>query len=95
MNGGGSGGHSVTIQDQKHAELTGVSEVESFQETGIDLLCESGAIAIEGENLRIESFSVESGKISIDGKITGIFYYEKAVKSSSRGGGLFARRPKQ
>ncbi len=95
MNGGGTQIHSVTIQERRHAELTGISEVESFQETGIDLLCESGAIAIEGENLKIESFSVESGRISIDGKITGIFYYEKAGKSPANRGGLFARREKQ
>ncbi len=95
MNGGENSVHSVSIQQQKHAELTGISEVESFHETEIDLLYVNGAIAVEGENLKIESFSVESGKISIDGKITGIFYYEKNNRSSSGRIGLFARRPKQ
>lgn len=94
MNGGENSVHSVWIQQQKHAELTGISEVESFHETEIDLLYVNGAIAVEGENLKIESFSVESGKISIDGKITGIFYYAKNSRSPGRIG-LFARRAKQ
>ena len=92
---GGTAAHSVAIQNCMHAELTGISEVESFHETEIDLLFANGAISIEGENLKIESFSVESGKISIDGKITGVYYYEKTGKSPKERGGLFARRIKQ
>lgn len=94
MNSGASV-HSVAIQNCMHAELTGISEVESFHETEIDLLFENGAVSIEGENLKIESFSVESGKISIDGKITGVYYYEKTGKTQKDRGGLFSRRTKQ
>ena len=55
--------HSVFIQDRSRAELTGIREVESFNETGIELLSHDGAVAIEGEMLKIDQFSVETGKI--------------------------------
>lgn len=86
--------HSVFIQDRSRAELTGICEVESFNETGIDLLSNDGAVVIEGEKLKIDQFSVETGKISIIGRITGIFYYEKQEKSALKRGGLFTHRAK-
>ena len=86
--------HSVFIQDRSRAELTGIREVESFNETGIELLSHDGAVAIEGEMLKIDQFSVETGKISVIGRITGIFYYEKQEKPAVKHGGLFARRQK-
>ncbi len=94
MNSEKSQSHSVTILDCKRAELTGICEVENFNETGIDLVSPMGGISIEGESLKIDHFSVDTGKIAICGKITGVFYYEKQDKSMTRRGGIFARRQK-
>ena len=84
--------HTVFIQDRSRAELTGICEVESFNETGISLLSHDGAIILEGELLKIDQFSVETGKISVIGRITGIIYCEKQEKNPAKRGGLFARR---
>ena len=83
--------HSVCIYDRQRVELTGVSEVDSFNDSGIVLITSFGEISIEGEDLKIDSFSVETGKVSVVGKITGLYYYEKnkSVKS-----GFFSRRSK-
>ncbi len=86
--------HVVVIRDKAKAELSGICEVENFHESEITLLCESGAVVIEGVGLKIDSFSVETGKIEITGCIGGIFYLEKSDKSGARRGGLFSRRPK-
>lgn len=94
MNNENTRPHNVFIQDRSRAELTGIREVENFNDTGIDLLYHDGAIAIEGEALKIDQFSVETGKISVVGRITGIFYYEKQEKNAAKRGGLFARRQK-
>lgn len=94
MNSENSQSHSVYMLDCKRAELSGISEVESFNETGIDLVSGFGGITIEGEELKIEQFSVESGKIAIVGRITGIFYEDRPDKTAVRRGGLFARRAK-
>ncbi len=86
--------HLVLIRDRQKAELSGVSEVENFNDTEISLSCVVGALVIEGDGLKIENFSVETGKMEITGCITGLFYYEKSDKSGARRGGLFARRQK-
>ena len=94
MNSENSQSHSIYISDRNRAELSGVSEVESFNDTGIELLSGFGGISVEGDSLKIEQFSVESGKILITGHITGVFYYEKPDKSGVRRGSIFARHPK-
>ena len=83
--------HSVCIYDCARAELCGISEVKSFHEEEVLLLSSYGEISIEGECLKIDNFSVESGKISITGKVTGLLYFEKhSVAKNS----IFARRTK-
>ena len=94
MNGDAVHPHSIFIDDCRRAELTGICEVENFNDTGIDLLSHHGTIAIEGEDLRIDSFSVDTGKISVDGKITGVFYYEKQDRAAAKRSGLFTRHKK-
>ena len=83
--------HNVCIYDRKKAEMTGISEVESFHDAGITLLSGFGTISVEGEELKIDSFSVETGKICISGNITGLYYYENAKPARS---GFFSRREK-
>lgn len=86
--------HSIFVQDRSRAEITGIREVESFNENGIDLISFDGGISVEGESLRIEEFSVETGKILVLGRITGVFYYDKQEKNSTKRSGWFPRRSK-
>ena len=83
--------HSVCIFDCARAELCGISEVKSFHDEEILLHSSYGEISIEGEGLKIDNFSVETGKISIGGKISGLLYYEKHTPVKN---GLFTRRTK-
>ena len=83
--------HSVSIFNRDRAELAGVTEVESFHDSEILLSSSFGDISVEGENLKIDSFSVESGKIVILGNIRGLFYFDKSRNS---GKGLFSRKAK-
>ena len=83
--------HNVCLYDRERAEMSGMDEVVSFHESGILLRAPFGEISIEGENLTIDQFSVETGKICITGKITGVLYYEK---NRTLKGGLFSRRAK-
>ena len=80
--------HSVVIENRQYAELTGILDVESYQESGIVLNSSQGEIAIDGVELKIESFSVETGKIRITGHIGGIYYNEHEKPR----GGWFIRR---
>ncbi len=82
--------HTLVIQERQNAELTGILDVESYQETGILLVSSLGEIAIEGNELKIESFSVETGRIRINGHIGGLYYNDREKNRA----GLFSRRSK-
>lgn len=81
--------HSICVYNRERAEITGISEVESFHDTEILLSCPHGDISVEGENLKIDSFSVESGKIIILGAVSAVAYFDR-VQALRKG--LFARK---
>ena len=81
--------HSICIRSRQSAELEGIREVVSFDETGILLQSSDGELTIEGEGLRIDRFSVESGHVTVAGKINALYYTER--KANGRRS-IFSRR---
>ncbi len=66
---------NVSLYARKRMELTGVEEVESFSDTLVALRTSLGRAAVEGNGLRIDSFSTEAGKLVILGEIDSLTYY--------------------
>lgn len=88
MNGGENVNQDIRLFSRKRLELTGIEEVESFTDNSIQMHSALGSLSVEGENLKIESFSTEKGELLIDGRIDSIWY------SSSESGekkGFFSR----
>ena len=65
------------IDNREKITLNGVNNIESFEEDHIILKTALGEVCIEGENLKVESLTKESGEILIIGKINGLFYKDK------------------
>ena len=81
--------HKLLLSERKHLELSGVSEVISFDEISVFLYSSCGRMEIEGEGLHISALDLSSGEVKIEGKINGIFYYDEREKSEKRG--IFGR----
>lgn len=79
--------HNISMEDRKMLKATGVLDVEGFDDTKIYAMLEGTAFTIGGKNLKVISFSSESGNLSVEGEIDSITY-SAAV---SRKAGLFAR----
>ncbi len=79
----------VCLFSRKSMELSGIEEVASFTESEITLSSVLGMIAIDGSNLKIESFSTENGELKIVGDIDGFYYFGKKDHTEKRG--LFAK----
>ena len=69
--------HDVLIKSRQRMEMTGVSDVNSFDEKEITVQTGSLGVSIEGENLKIEKFNSENGELVLNGTINGMFYYNK------------------
>lgn len=82
--------HRLTLDGRETLEVFGVCEVIAFDENCISLDTVCGALDIDGAGLTVRDLSVENGKISISGKVSGIWYTDKKAKTERRG--LFAAK---
>lgn len=81
--------HSVLLKDRQELHLSGVTDVDSFDETGITAYTDMGELVISGENLHITKLSLESGELLVEGKIAALNYRDDAPKATSFFGKVF------
>jgi sporulation protein YabP len=79
--------HNVIIEGRKKLSVSGVDDVESFDENEVIMSTAQGILFIRGSSLRIEKLSLDSGDVVLEGVIDKL-EYEDDVKAS---GGLFSR----
>lgn len=82
-----SSGHKITLVDRERLEITGVEEVESFDESTIIMSTNLGALIVRGEGLHIETLSLDGGALKVEGTVESLTYEE--VREAR--GGLFSR----
>ena len=69
--------HKVSMSNRSKLEMTGISDVVSFDLTKVLLESDYGVITIKGQNLHVNRLSVEKGELDIDGTIQAIEYSDK------------------
>lgn len=75
--------HNVIMEGRKNLTISGVTDVDSFDERCISLYTQLGELVIKGRELHINSMSVETGDMTIDGDIWALNYGDKDKKSAS------------
>lgn len=78
-----NGGHSFTLIDRSHAEITGVSEVDCFNEQLVVLVTILGTMTISGSGLNISHLNKEDGRLIVDGEFEAIEYSGKTRGAKS------------
>ena len=84
--GGLSAPHHVVIEERKSLTVSGVEDVERFDENTIVLSTSRGAMVVAGENLHIEKLSLDGGDLKVEGDIDAVTYEDEAA--GGRGGFL-------
>lgn len=74
--------HSLNLINRQTLTLTGVNDVDSFNEEEIIAVCSCGELCIKGDLLHIEELNLESGTLSLSGKIVSLTYSEKFTSTS-------------
>ncbi len=80
--------HAVNLINREHVEISGVEEVDSFNEEMIVLVTSVGAITLLGSDLHISTLNLDSGELIIDGQIAALEYDERMRPSRA---GLLGR----
>ncbi len=69
--------HNLILENRKNLSISGVTDVDNFDEKNIVLYTQMGEMTVHGKNLHVNSMSVETGEMTIDGDIWAITYGDK------------------
>ena len=71
---------NIILENRKSLSISGITDVDSFDEKAIVLYTQLGELTIQGRELHIDSMSVETGDMSITGDIWALVYGDKDKK---------------
>ncbi|CDZ24816.1 hypothetical protein CCDG5_1708 [[Clostridium] cellulosi] len=80
--------HNIILEDRRSLTVSGVSDVDSFDEQTVMLYTELGELTIRGTDLHMNKLNVETGDVSIEGNISSLSYQDEVPRGS---GGFMGR----
>ena len=72
--------HNLILENRKSLSISGITDVDSFDEKEISLYTHLGELTIQGRELHIDAMSVETGDMTITGDVWAIIYGDKDKK---------------
>ena len=79
--------HRLTLEGRDKLTVSGVEDVERFDETEIVMNTVEGTLIVSGENLHIGKLSLDGGELHVDGRVDALSYEDGGARS----GGLLSR----
>ena len=70
----GCGKHNLFLENRVKTTVTGVTDVDRFDEHEVRLFTEQGRVTFRGENLHLTTLSLEVGEVSFDGLVISVVY---------------------
>ncbi|MEW8973597.1 MAG: sporulation protein YabP [Tissierellaceae bacterium] len=68
---------NILIEDRSRINITGVEQVDSYNDNTIVLSTIKGGISIKGEGLNISKLNIDDGSLNISGSISSLTYISK------------------
>lgn len=78
--------HQLHLDGRARLSMTGVVEVESFDENTIVLITTRGTLIVRGEKLHLQLLRLDGGEVLVDGSIDSLVY-----EDATPAGGFLAR----
>ncbi|MBD5146343.1 MAG: sporulation protein YabP [Ruminococcus sp.] len=66
--------HNIILEGRKKMSVSGVTDVDRFDENTVLLYTTMGEMTVRGEDLHVNDLSVESGEMNIEGEIRSVVY---------------------
>ena len=66
--------HRLELIGRERLTVSGVEDVERFDETGIIMSTAAGTLVVTGEDLHIGKLSLDGGELHVDGRIDAVSY---------------------
>ena len=69
--------HTLTLSNREILEMSGIKDVDAFNEEQINAKSTYGAIMIKGTGLHVDELNLDTGRLRISGKIIAFVYNDK------------------
>lgn len=79
--------HKVVLDGRGRLDITGVTEVESFDEGMVALGTTRGTLVVRGSGLHLRLLSLDGGQVQVDGTVNSLTYEDDNQEPT----GFFAR----
>ncbi len=75
--------HNLILENRRSLSVSGVKDVESFDERQINVFTEMGLLTIKGEDLHINSLNLDAGELSVSGVVDELGYSAEEKRTAS------------
>ena len=81
--------HSLVLENREKMSLTGVTDVDSFDDTLITAYINYAQLVLTGNGLHISKLNTDEGELWVEGNVTSVSYQDNVAKSSGFFGKIF------
>ena len=75
--------HRVELEGRDKLTVSGVEDVERFDELSVVMHTAAGVLVVSGEDLHIGKLSLDGGELLVEGHIDGLNFEDAPVRKSS------------
>lgn len=79
--------HSIIMEDRRKLSVSGVTDIDSFDEQTIVAITDLGELTIRGWNLHITRLNLEQTELIVDGEVSSLTYTDTRPQAK----GFFAK----
>lgn len=72
--------HQLILDNRKLLSLTGVLDVQGFDEETVNIVTTLGVLIVKGSSLHISKLSLETSEVTVDGEISSMHYLAGSEK---------------
>ena len=66
--------HRLELDGRERLTVSGVEDVDRFDENEIVMTTSAGTLIVQGESLHIDKLSLDGGELHVDGHINSVSY---------------------
>lgn len=76
--------HNLILRNRSALQLSGIVDIENFNDQTITAYTNENSLLITGENLHIKKLNLEQGELCLTGKISALTYKDKGKISKNK-----------
>lgn len=73
---------NIILENRKMLTVSGVKDVDSFDEKSIVMFTDLGMLTVNGADLHINKFNTETGELILEGMVDALLYSEQEKRSA-------------